>query len=389
MKLRQKLKNKKILSLLLVATIGCSMIGCSKDVEDSSIVSDNSIDLTNYFDTNEFDSSKLNKNSKDNYEKITNIQSMLKDEYGNPDKTPDYLESLSVYVNEDLNLGDIKFDVVPVTWFNHFENMEESEYSKYIIEYIKDTIKSNSANLSSFMDKGYTSHIVVDYDMPMSGSGAFPYYPVDCNFGYTRLDGNDYVEIINYPINDDDKLIQLYYKVENNELVEINDDELIDKIEKVNLDFYDVEEFWAKLTINTEKEGDFKNIAGTKYSYSKETNNTDGYDYELAEMGVIDSNEVNLKIYPVEYLSELLGKEDVVLDNKEVQNFIKNIENIIDDNFAFLKYKNVLEFYQIGPVGIQSLPEVFIKTNGSGKKTYARIDSLTDAVIEENKIFEK
>ena len=55
----------------------------------------------------------------------------------------------------------------------------------------------------------------------------------------------------------------------------------------------------------------------------------------------------------------------------------------------FLNIKNVLEFYQIGPVGIQALPEVFIKTNGSGKKTYARIDSLADTVIEENKIFGK
>ena len=196
MKLGQKLKNSKVLSLLLVTTMCCSMIGCSKDAEKASIVSDNSIDLTNYFDTNEFDLSKLNKNSKDNYERITNMQSMLKDEYGNPDKTPNYLESLSVYVNEDLALGDMIFDVVPVTWFNHFKNMEESEYPNYIIEYIKDTIKSNSANLSSFMDKGYISHIVVDYDMPMSGSSAFPYYPVECNFSYTRLDGNDYVEIM-------------------------------------------------------------------------------------------------------------------------------------------------------------------------------------------------
>lgn len=360
MKFNKILKNKKIKALVL-----CGMVifatGCSANAnEDKKSI------FYNYYTTNKISLNEVNNISKHNYSKLNSLWSTLKDNYGNPNKTSDVLEYVDLYTDKNLNIKKAKFTVLPFSLHKYNKITQESKTSlEDILNYMKDEVTNNINNLNTYMKHQNINHIETMYSLFVPDDTY--YYNVHGVFNYINVGDNTFVKFSHDKDSGStyEEKIQTYFKVIDNKLVKVDEENLIASIDKAIENSTKLEDdFGFEIMLETLKEGDYKNIGGSSYKYSKEDVSLDSDMY----LTVITNKNIDVKF----------DDENKLLDNKDALNLTKDIENSINNNFEFLSKKNLIKL--LSEDDTVKLSYIAIDED-SNNKTYSRL-SLNGELIE-------
>lgn len=374
MKLQKMIKNKKVKTIIALGMTGYVIFGTVKFNETKaeaeyykeryeSVAKE--VYIKDYYDVNNIDISELNTKSRVNYEKLTEMLSVLQEEYGNPDKTLDILEWATFYTNENLDIKKARFEILPCSLYEYasIERKLNKDLGE-ILSYMKNVVEANIEDLNSFMNKENLNHIEVKYDYVIADN--LGKYNLRSSFDYLKINEDNFVKFTNHKTSNSSEYTYSYFKIDKDELVEVSEPKIISEIEKTIDSSVELEDdFGIKITLDTRKEGEFERIGDSNFGYSKEE-----------DLSKIDF-DIDLDIIVSEEIFDRFRNEDSILSNEDDLSFIKNIETVINDNFEFITTKNLLDLKLDKG---QTASYIAIKTDTKGNKIYSHISYINHLI---------
>lgn len=373
MRLQKMIKDKKIISIIVVSMIGCSAFAIVKNgdyklkTENISAMELPKVNLHNYYDANNVNLNTLNIKSKNNYQKLIGIKSLLTEEYGNPNKTSDILEQAIFYVDETLNAKKAKFTVRPYSLAEHNTlSKEEVKDIGGIFDCLKEFTEISSKELNLFMDKENVENLEIEYDLRTYAKEDC--YGVYCKTNFLKVDEDVIVRFTYKKHSNDSKYTCSYFKLEDDKLQEVsnipsNIKNELNKLDKVEGNFN------IEIKLDTLKEGNFENIGDSNLGYSLESNDNN------VDAGIGISFILNTNLY------DIFEDTKKVLDRNDIRTTLEMIEAVMNEEFAFSGTKNLYTLKSSGGA-LTSYIAVKSSSSDSSLKTYSRI-SDRDYLLED------